>query len=179
VIFTETALPGAYVIELERREDHRGFFARTWCAREFAARGLEPTVAQCSISVNWRRGTLRGMHYQVAPHEEVKVVRCARGAVHDVLLDIRPDSPTFLRHVAISLTADGGRMVYIPRGVAHGFQTLVDDTEVCYQMSEFYAPEDARGVRWNDPAFGISWPISDPIMHERDRSYPDFARLEP
>jgi len=172
--FIETPLAGAYIIEPEPIEDHRGFFARAWCARDFAERGLETRVAQCSISYNARRGTLRGMHFQVAPHEETKVVRCTRGAIHDVILDLRRDSPTFLQHVAVELTAENRRSVYIPRGLAHGFQSLVDDTEIYYQISEFYAADAARGVRWDDPAFGISWPIAPPIIVERDRTYPDF-----
>jgi dTDP-4-dehydrorhamnose 3,5-epimerase len=178
VIFTETALSGAYVIDLEPLADERGFFARIWCAREFAARGLESRLVQCSISVNTCRGTVRGMHYQSAPHAEVKLVRCTRGAVFDAIIDLRPDSPTFGRHVAVELTAENRRMLYIPAGVAHGFQTLADGTEVYYQMSEFYAPETARGVRWNDPAFGIQWPITDPIILDRDRAYPDWHPSE-
>jgi len=178
VIFTETALPGAYVIDLEPLADERGFFARVWCAREFGARGLESRFVQSSISVNTRRGTLRGMHYQAPPHAEAKLVQCTRGAVFDVIIDLRPDSPTFGQHVALELTAASRRMLYIPAGVAHGFQTLADDTEVCYHMSEFYAPEAARGVRWNDPAFGIRWPIPDPIILDRDRTYPDWRRPE-
>jgi dTDP-4-dehydrorhamnose 3,5-epimerase len=176
VIFTETALAGAYVIEPERHEDARGFFARVWCAREFAEHGLETDVRQCSISLNAHRGTLRGMHYQVPPHEEVKLVRCTRGAIYDAIIDLRPASPTFLRHIAVELTAENRRMLYIPRGFAHGFQTLEDDTEVFYQMSEFYAPGAGRGVRWNDAAFGIAWPIPSPIMLDRDRCYPDFRQ---
>jgi len=175
VIFTETALAGAFVIALERREDERGFFARAWCAREFAARGLEAQVAQCNLSYNRRRGTLRGLHYQVPPHEESKLVRCVRGAIYAVAVDLRAASATFRRHVATELTADNRVALFVPRGFAFGFQTLVDDTEVFYQMSEFYAPEHGRGVRWDDPAFGIHWPLPEPIMLERDRSYPDFA----
>ena len=178
MIFTETALPGAYVVEPQRLEDDRGFFARVWCEREFSAHGLETGIAQCSISLNERRGTLRGMHYQASPHEEVKLVRCTRGAVCDVIIDLRLDSPTFTRHVAVELTAENRRMLYIPQGFAHGFQTLEDNTEVLYQMSEFYAPGSARGVRWNDPAFAICWPIADPVMLDRDRGYPDFRRAD-
>ena len=178
MIFTETALSDAYVIDLEPLADERGFFARIWCAREFAARGLESRLVQCSISVNRRRGTLRGMHYQAPPHTEVKLVRCTRGAVFDVIIDLRPDSPTLGQHVAVELTAESRRMLYIPAGVAHGFQALADGSEVCYHMSEFYAPEAARGVRWNDPAFGIHWPITDPIILDRDRAYPDWRRPE-
>ncbi|HXQ28116.1 MAG TPA: dTDP-4-dehydrorhamnose 3,5-epimerase [Gemmatimonadales bacterium] len=178
MIFHETALPGAYVIEPERREDERGFFARVWCEREFAAHGLETRIAQCSISLTTRRGTLRGMHYQRPPHEEVKIVRCTRGGIHDVIIDLRPDSATFLQHFAVALTAENRGSLYVPRGFAHGFQTLEDDTEVSYQISAFYVPDAARGVRWDDPAFGIAWPIADPILLDRDRSYPDFRRPE-
>jgi dTDP-4-dehydrorhamnose 3,5-epimerase len=176
VIFTETPLPGAWLIDPERLEDHRGFFARTWCRREFESHGLSAHLVQCNISFNKRRGTLRGMHYQADPHQEDKLVRCTSGAVYDVIIDLRPHSPTFLRHFAVVLTAESRRMLYVPRGVAHGFQTLVDDTEVFYQMSEFHAPGAARGVRWNDPAFDIRWPIAGPILSERDRAYPDVVR---
>ncbi len=174
MIFTETALPGVVVVEPERREDARGFFARAWCAREFAARGLTSRLVQCSVSFNKRRGTLRGMHYQAAPHAEAKLVRCTAGAIFDVAIDLRPASPAYRRHVSIVLTAEARNMLYVPEGCAHGFQTLVDDTEVFYQMSEFYAAGAARGVRWNDPAFGIAWPDPDPILIDRDRTYPDF-----
>ena len=174
MIFTETPLPGAYVIEPQRHADNRGFFARVWCEREFAAHGLETRIAQCSISLSRHRGTLRGMHFQASPHGEVKLVRCTRGSLYDVIIDLRPGSPTFARHVAVELTADNRRALYIPRGFAHGFQTLTDDTEVLYQMSDFYAPNAARGVRWNDPAFSIRWPVAKPIMLDRDRHYPDF-----
>jgi dTDP-4-dehydrorhamnose 3,5-epimerase len=174
VIFTETALPGAWIVDVERLEDSRGFFARTWCEREFAERGLNPRLAQCNVSFNKRRGTLRGLHYQAAPHREAKLIRCTRGAIHDVILDLRPDSPTFKRHVAVVLDAESRRMLYVPEGLAHGFQTLEDDTEVFYQMSAFYAPDHARGVRWNDPAFGIQWPEAERTISERDQRYSDF-----
>jgi dTDP-4-dehydrorhamnose 3,5-epimerase len=172
--FLETALQGAFIIELDRQEDERGFFARTWCQREFIAHGLNPRLVQCNVSFNRRRGTLRGMHYQVAPYAEAKLVRCTRGAIYDVIIDLRPDSPTFTQWIAVELTADNHRMLYIPEQFAHGFQTLEDNTEVFYQMSEFYAPECARGVRWNDPAFAIAWPPAERIISERDRHYPDF-----
>lgn len=172
--FVSTALAGAFVIEFEPLMDERGFFARTFCQQEFEALGLDSNLRQCSISFNRRRGTLRGMHYQVAPHEEAKLVRCTRGAVHDVVVDLRASSPTFSHWIAIRLSADNRRMIYIPRGFAHGFQTLVDDTEIAYQMSEFYHPECARGLRWNDPRFAIEWPLAESIISERDRSYPDF-----
>lgn len=175
MIFTETKLKGAFVIEPERFEDERGFFARTWCQRELEAHGLNSHLVQCSISFNKRKGTLRGMHYQVAPHEEVKLVRCTKGAIYDVVLDLRPESPTFKLHFAIVLTAENRAMLYIPERFAHGFQTLEDNTEVFYQMSAFYAPECARGVRWNDPAFTIEWPPAERIIIERDQNYPDFS----
>lgn len=173
--FIESALPGAYVVEPERRADARGFFARTWCAREFAEHGLEANVVQCSVSFNERAGTLRGMHYQAIPHEEVKLVRCTRGSVLDVILDLRPHSPTFRRWVGVELSAENGFALYVPRGVAHGFQTLVEHTEVFYQMSQEYRPEAARGVRWDDAAFGIEWPLANPVLSERDRTLPDFV----
>jgi dTDP-4-dehydrorhamnose 3,5-epimerase len=175
VIFVPTALPGAFVVEPERREDQRGFFARTWCAREFEAHGLNPRLAQCSVSFSKRKGTLRGMHYQVAPYQEAKLVRCTMGAIHDVIIDLRPTSPAYKQHLAVVLTAENRRMLYVPEGFAHGFQTLADDTEVFYQMSEFYSPDHARGIRWDDPAFALVWPPDDRIIIDRDQSYPDFA----
>jgi len=177
VIFSPTDLPGVTLVDLERREDERGYFARTWCQREFGAAGLSDRLVQASVSYNRRRGTLRGLHYQTEPHGEDKLVRCTRGAVWDVVIDLRPDSPTRLRHHAVELRADTGRALFIPAGLAHGFQTLEDDTEVFYQMSEFYVPAAARGVRWNDPLFGISWPFALPILHPRDAAYPDFHPL--
>jgi dTDP-4-dehydrorhamnose 3,5-epimerase len=176
VIFFETNLRGSFIVEVERNEDQRGFFARTWCQKEFKKRGLNPNLVQCSVSVNRKKGTLRGMHYQAAPYEEAKLVRCTRGAVYDVIIDLRPDSSTFLRWEAVELTSTNYRMLYVPEGFAHGFQTLADDTEVFYQMSEFYSPEHARGVRWNDPAFEIQWPSTDRTISLRDETYPDFAR---
>jgi dTDP-4-dehydrorhamnose 3,5-epimerase len=175
MIFTGTPLPGAWLIDPERLDDHRGFFARTWCQREFESHGLNGRLVQCNVSFNKRRGTLRGMHYQADPHQEDKLVRCTSGSVYDAIIDLRRTSPTFLRHFAVVLTAESRRMLYVPQGVAHGFQTLADDTEVFYQMSEFHVPEAARGVRWNDPAFGIRWPIPEPILSERDRAYPDVV----
>lgn len=175
MLFLPTALSGVFVLEPERHEDERGFFARTWCQREFAARGLNPRLVQCSMSFNKRRGTLRGLHYQAAPFEEARLVRCPRGAIFDVVLDLRPGSPTWLQHVAVVLSAENARMVYVPEGCAHGFQTLADDTEVFYQMSEFHSPEHARGVRWDDPRFGIAWPDDERTISERDRTYPDFS----
>ena len=175
MIFWETKLPGAFVIDQERRDDERGFFARTFCREEFVARGLNPNVAQCNVSFNKHKGTLRGMHYQVPPSAEAKLIRCTAGAIFDVIIDLRESSATFRQHVAVELSAGTGKMLYVPEGFAHGFQTLVDDTEVSYQMSHAYAPESARGVRWDDPAFGIEWPAAERILHERDRNYPEFA----
>jgi len=174
VIFIPTALSGALVIEPEPASDSRGLFARTWCRRELAAQGLDTELAQCSTSFNKRKGTLRGMHYQAAPFAETKIVRCTRGSMYDVILDLRPESPTFRRHFGATLTADNRKSMYIPKGFAHGFQTLEDDTEVLYQISEFYSPEHSRGVRWDDPAFGIAWPPDERTMSDRDRAYPDF-----
>lgn len=175
MIFTPTGLAGAFFIDLEARQDERGFFARVWCARELTEHGLDTTCAQASVSFTKRRGTLRGMHYQVPPHAEIKIVRCTRGAMYDVIIDLRPDSSTYLRHIGVELTADNRRQLYIPTGMAHGFQTLTDDCEVFYQMSAFYAPEAQRGVRWDDPAFSIVWPIAAAQLNERDRLYPDFT----
>jgi dTDP-4-dehydrorhamnose 3,5-epimerase len=175
LIFTETKLAGAFVIELERHTDERGFFARTFCQQEFEAHGLKAEVAQCNVSFNKRKGTLRGMHYQAAPFAEAKLVRCTAGSIYDVIIDLRPASATFKRHFAVELSAENRRMLYIPESFAHGFQTLEDDTEVFYQMAQRYSAEHARGVRWNDPAFGIEWPKGERIIIERDQNYPDFA----
>ena len=169
--FAPTPLGGAYVIELERIEDERGFFARSFCQEEFRKQGLEPAIAQCNVSWNRKRGTLRGLHYQAAPHEEAKVVRCTRGAIWDVIVDLREGSPTRLRCHAQELSADNRLAFYVPEGFAHGFQTLADDSEVLYQMSESYHPDLARGLRWDDPKLGIRWPLPDPILSPRDRSY--------
>jgi dTDP-4-dehydrorhamnose 3,5-epimerase len=174
VIFRETKIRGAFAIELERHVDERGTFARVWCARELEDHGLRSRLAQCSLSTNVRKGTLRGMHYSVPPHAEAKVVRCVRGAVYDVLLDLRAGSATYLTWIAETLTADNGLALYIPEGIAHGFQTLEDGSDVLYQMSEFYDPACARAVRWDDPAFGIEWPRAERVMSERDRTYPSF-----
>jgi dTDP-4-dehydrorhamnose 3,5-epimerase len=176
MVFKETSLPGAYLIDIEPFEDERGFFARTFCQEEFKKQGLNPTIAQCNVSYNRKRGTLRGMHYQVAPFEEAKLVRCTRGAIYDVLIDLRRHSPTFMRWIALDLTAANRHMLYIPEGLAHGFQTLQDDSEVFYQMSAPFAPEHARGIRWNDPAFGVEWPPAERIISRRDDQYPDFKK---
>lgn len=174
MIFTPAPLAGVQVIDPERQEDDRGFFARSFCAEEFARHGLDPACAQCNISFNRRRGTLRGMHFQAPPHAEAKLVRCTRGALYDVAVDLRPDSPTRGRWFGIELTADNRRLLYVPRGFAHGFLTLADDTEVFYQMSASFVPGAGRGVRFDDPAFGILWPIPVDIISERDRTYPPF-----
>ena len=173
MIFIETELKGAFIIEPEQLEDERGFFARTFDQKEFEAHGLNPRVAQCNISFNRKKGTLRGMHYQIAPYEEAKLVSCSRGAIHDVIIDLRPNSPTLKQWIAVELTAENRRMLYVPEGFAHGFQTLEDNTEVFYQMSEFYHPECAKGVRWDDPAFGIEWPrVEKRIISEKDLCHP-------
>ena len=173
--FVETKLGGAYVIEPERHSDERGFFGRTFCQQEFQKHELNPCVAQCSVSFNKKKGTLRGMHFQVAPHQEAKLVRCTMGSIFDVIVDLRPDSPTFKQYFSANLSAENRRALYVPEGFAHGFQTLEDNSEVFYQISEFYVPECARGVRWNDPAFAIQWPDDERIILDRDQSYPDFA----
>jgi dTDP-4-dehydrorhamnose 3,5-epimerase len=172
MIFRELGVAGAFLIEPERSHDGRGFFARTFCRREFEQRGLEPAVAQASVSFNHRRGTLRGLHLQAAPHEEAKLVRVTRGAVFDVVVDLRPGSPTYLGHAAVNLSAEEGRQVYVPPGCAHGFQTLEDGTEVCYQISTPYVAAAARGYRFDDPAFAIAWPLQVSVISERDSSLP-------
>ena len=174
MLFSETDLPGAFVVDLEKREDERGFFARSFCVREFEAYGLDPFIAQCNISYNRHAGTLRGMHYQSYPAAETKMVRCTRGRIYDVIVDLRPDSPTYCRWQSFELSEDNYRALYIPEGFAHGFQTLEDKTDVLYQMSEYYAPDCARGVRFDDPAFGIKWPVEHRIISEKDCSYEDF-----
>ena len=174
LIFKETPLEGAFIITPERIEDERGFFARSWCQSEFEAHGLNSRFVQCDISFNKRKGTLRGMHYQMTPFAEAKLIRCTMGSIYDVIVDLRPDSESFMKHSGVTLTADSRIMLYVPEGFAHGFLSLEDGTEVFYQMSEFYAPEHARGFRWNDPAFDIKLPADVLVMSERDREYPDF-----
>jgi dTDP-4-dehydrorhamnose 3,5-epimerase len=175
VRFVPTKLEGAFVVEPERHEDERGFFARTWSADDFAERGLVGGLSQCSISRNSKAGTLRGMHFQTAPHEEAKLVRCTAGAILDVIVDLRPESPTHAEWVGVELTAENGTALYIPKGCAHGFQTLVDGAEVFYMISDPYVPAAASGVRWDDPAFGIDWPPAHArVINERDRSWPDY-----
>lgn len=172
MIFTETPIAGAFAIDVERREDERGFFARTFCEEELRGHGLNPKVVQCNLSWNRARGTLRGMHYQAAPHEETKIVSCTRGAAWDVIVDLRPQSQTYRRWTALELTADNRRSIYIPHGIAHGFITLTDDVEMHYMMGAAYVAEGARGVGWDDPAFAIAWPLEPAVISDRDRNYP-------
>jgi dTDP-4-dehydrorhamnose 3,5-epimerase len=174
MIFTETRLKGAFLIGIERHEDFRGYFARTFCEREFAERGLKTHFVQSSLSYNRLKGTLRGMHFQSTPMQETKLIRCTRGAIFDVIIDLRRDSPSFKEHFTVALTADDAGALYVPEGFAHGFQTLANDTELTYQMTEFFAPELSHGVRWDDPAFGIAWPAKVQVISERDRTYPNF-----
>lgn len=176
--FHETKLRGVFEVRVEPHSDERGFFARTWCEREFLDLGLNHRLVQCNASFNTRRGTLRGMHFQAAPHAEAKIVRCTQGSIYDVVLDLRPQSPTFKEWVAITLTSEEHNMVYVPEGCAHGFLTLADQTEVFYQMSEFYNADSAMGVRWDDPAFQIVWPARVELISERDRTYPNFEPVQ-
>jgi dTDP-4-dehydrorhamnose 3,5-epimerase len=174
MVFQDTGLAGAFVIELDTIHDERGFFARSWCSTEFAEHGLNSRLVQCNVSRNRAKGTLRGMHYQAPPHEEAKLVRCTLGAIFDVMIDMRPSSSTYLKWFGAELSAENHRSLYIPEGFAHGFLTLTDESEVFYQMSEFYAPQAARGLRWDDPLLAISWPGPVAVISERDRTYPDF-----
>jgi len=174
MIFIETELKGVCMIELEPLEDERGFFARTFCQDEFKRHGLNLNIVQCNLSYNRRKSTLRGMHYQAAPYGEAKLVGCIRGALYDVVIDIRPNSKSFKQWISVELTDENRRWVYIPEGFAHGFLTLRDHTEVFYQMSEFYRPEFSCGIRWNDPALNIHWPLEVLVVSDRDRNYPDF-----
>ena len=173
--FVPTPLQGAHVIEVEAREDERGFFARAWCQREMAEHGLDPKVVQCNLSFNHTRGTVRGMHYQVAPHQESKLVRCLRGSIFDVVIDLRPESATFAQWFGVELSAANRKMLFVPVGFAHGYQTLQDDTEVFYQVSEFYQPGSEAGIRWDDPAFAIEWPIAATLISDKDGAHPDFS----
>jgi dTDP-4-dehydrorhamnose 3,5-epimerase len=174
MLFTPTKLKGAFAIAVERREDERGFFARTWCQQEFEQQELDVNLAQCSISFNHKKATLRGMHLQMPPRAETKLVRCTQGAIYDVIIDLRQDSETYLQWFGIELTAENRQALYIPKGFAHGFQTLEDNTEVFYQISEFYAPECSRGLRWNDPVFNIVWPEPVSVISARDRDCEDY-----
>ncbi len=173
MLFTESKIPGVWVIELEKRQDDRGYFARAWCANEFADHGL-PQFVQSNMSLCRHKGTIRGLHYQLAPHGEAKYMRCIRGAIFDVSLDVRPDSPTYKQWFAIELTADNRTAVFIPEGLAHAYQALTDDAEVIYSASCAYTPGAERGIRWNDPAFDIEWPIREAIVSEKDAKWPDF-----
>lgn len=177
--FVPTPLEGAFVVEPEPISDERGFFARSFCQNEFRAHGLDSAAAQCNISFNSKCGTLRGLHFQAKPHEETKLVRCTRGAIWDVIVDLREGSPTCYRWFSAELSSDNHRALYVPVGFAHGFQTLVDNSEVLYLMSEFYHPESARGLRWDDPVFGITWPHGNPVLSPRDQSYPLLANAAP
>jgi dTDP-4-dehydrorhamnose 3,5-epimerase len=172
--FSELGIAGAFEITIEPHSDERGFFGRSWCQREFEEKGLSSRLSQCNVSFNRRQGTLRGMHYQDAPFPECKLVRCTKGAIYDVVVDLRADSATFRRHCAAILAPQKLNMMYVPEGCAHGFLTLEDDTEVFYQMSEFYVPELSRGFRWDDPSFAINWPSPIKVISDRDRGYPDF-----
>lgn len=174
--FTPTELAGATVIDLERREDSRGWFARVYCEREFAQAGLPVRVAQTNMSLTRRKGTVRGMHFQVAPYAEDKLVRCVQGAIWDAIVDLRPDSPTYCRWIGVELSEANGRMLLVPKGFAHGFVTLTDDCAVTYQVSEFYTPTAERGLRHDDPAFGIAWPVPVVDMSDKDRTWPDYVR---
>jgi dTDP-4-dehydrorhamnose 3,5-epimerase len=176
VIFTETELSGAFIVDLEKREDNRGFFARAWCADEFAEHSLNTRLVQANVSFNHRVGTVRGMHFQHPPSAEAKVIRCTRGSIFDAIIDLRPDSPTFKQWIGVELTADNFRALYVPEGFAHGYQTLEPNTETFYLVSEYYNPAAEGGVRWDDPAFGIEWPDPrSPVLSEKDASWPDFT----
>lgn len=173
--FCAIPIEGAWLVELEQVTDERGFFARSWCRKEFAAHGLCPDLAQCSVSYNRSRGTLRGMHFQAEPHAETKLVRCTAGAIFDVIADVRPSSPSFRRWFGIELSAANRKMLYVPEGCAHGFQTLADDSEVSYQISEFYDPDLARGFHWNDRTFAIQWPLEQKTLSAKDQQLPEFG----
>lgn len=177
MIFTATTLQDAYIIDLEIRSDHRGFFARTFCAEEFAAHGLKEVVYQCNLSYNYKKGTLRGMHYQLKPAAETKLVRCTQGAIYDVIIDMRPDSPTFLSHIGVELTADNHRALYVPEMFAHGYQALTDNAEVVYQVGEFYTPGYERGLRYDDSFFNIEWPLEVTEISEKDLNWPLLSMI--
>lgn len=179
MIITETRLKGAYIIDIERREDSRGFFARAFCQREFRAIGLNPVIAQANIASNVRRGTLRGMHFQFPPAAETKLVRCTRGAIVDIIVDLRPESPTYLQHVAVELNETNQRALYVPERFAHGYQTLVDNTDTSYQVGEFYAPEAESGLMYNDPKLGLTWPLPVSVISEKDQNFRLLNEVEP
>lgn len=173
MIFRETRLKGAFIIEIEKREDERGFFARAWCKKEFEEHGLASNMVQSNIAFNKRSGTLRGLHYQGAPYGEVKLVRCTLGSLYDVMVDVRPGSATYRQWVGVELTSDNHKMVYIPEGFAHGYQTLEDNTEVTYQVSQFFSPDYEQGIRYDDPGIGIDWPLIEKIISDKDKGWPD------
>jgi dTDP-4-dehydrorhamnose 3,5-epimerase len=175
MIFTETKLKGAFIVDVKKLEDDRGFFGRSWCRREFEAIGLTADVVQTNVAYSKLKGTLRGMHYQLSPYEESKLVRCTRGAVYDVIIDLRPESPTFKQWVGVELTADNYRMLFVPERFGHGYITLQDNTDVTYQVTQYYTPGAERGIRWNDPEFNIAWPIEPLVMSEKDKQMPDFV----
>ncbi|MGH8067552.1 MAG: dTDP-4-dehydrorhamnose 3,5-epimerase [Candidatus Entotheonellia bacterium] len=179
MIFKELSLSGAYLVMLDKHVDSRGFFARTWCQQEFEQHSLVARIVQSNMSFNKHKGTLRGMHYQIAPYEETKLIRCTSGSIYDVIIDLRPDSPTYRQWVGVTLSAKAHPMLYVPAGFAHGFQTLEDDSEVSYQVSQFYAPEYERGLRYNDPAFDIKWPLDITVMSTKDQGWPDYMVEEP
>jgi dTDP-4-dehydrorhamnose 3,5-epimerase len=172
--FTETKLKGAFVVEIEKLSDERGFFARSWCRKEFETHGLASRVVQANVSYNRRRGTMRGMHYQIAPYQESKLIRCTRGAIYDVIIDLRPDSPTYKQWTGVELTADNYTMFFVPQDFAHGFETLTDNTEITYQVSQFYTPGSEKGIRFDDPAFNIQWPLEVAVLSDKDRTWPGF-----
>jgi dTDP-4-dehydrorhamnose 3,5-epimerase len=179
VIFTETGLKGAFIIDIERREDTRGFFARAFCQNEFKVRGLNPTIAQANIASNIRQGTLRGMHFQYPPAAETKLVRCTRGAILDIIVDLRPESPTYLKHVAVELNEDNQRSLYVPERFAHGYQALADYTDTSYQVGEFYTPEAESGLMYNDARLGLKWPLPITVISEKDQKFHLLAKIEP
>jgi dTDP-4-dehydrorhamnose 3,5-epimerase len=179
VIFIETELKGAFIIDLERRDDSRGFFARAFCQKEFKAHGLNPTIAQANIASNIRRGTLRGMHFQFPPAAETKLVRCTRGAILDIIVDLRPESPTYLKHVAVELSEDNQRALYVPERFAHGYQALADNTDTSYQVGEFYTPETESGLMYNDPRLGLKWPLPISVISEKDQKFRLLKEIEP
>lgn len=174
MIFEKTEIPGAYIIDLQPHADERGFFARAWCQKEFESHGFPSSIAQVNISYNRKKHTLRGFHYQSAPHQEDKLMRCTRGAIHDVLVDLRPDSPAYMRPIKLTLSGANSRMLLVPKGCANAFLTLEDESEVIYLVSEFYAPGAEGGIRWNDPALGIQWPVEPQVISDKDRSWPDY-----
>lgn len=176
MLFTETKLKGAFILEIKKIEDERGFFGRTWCQKEMEEHGLNPRVVQANMSYNKRKGTLRGMHFQVSPYEETKLIRCTKGAIYDVIIDLRPDSPTYKQWIGVELTEQNYKMLYVPERFAHGFLTLEDHTEVSYQVTQFYTPGSESGIRWNDPAFGIEWPVPVKLVSGKDSVHPDYGK---